>query len=64
MPHAQIRGARLNSSYRAQWFDPRHGTWQDAGNGVLDSNQIGMIELPDYPDDEDWALRLTLQAER
>ena len=62
MPRAQVRGARLSSSYRAQWFDPRHGTWQDAGKGVLRSNQIGIIDLPDYPDDEDWALRLILQA--
>jgi hypothetical protein len=62
MPRAQVRGARLNSSYRARWFDPRKGTWQDAGNGVLHSNQIGIIDLPDYPDDEDWALRLILQA--
>jgi hypothetical protein len=62
MPRAQVRGARLNSSYRAQWFDPRDGTWQDAGNGVLHSNQIGIIDLPDYPDEEDWALRLILQA--
>ena len=27
-PRSQIRGARLNSLYRAQWFDPRNGTWQ------------------------------------
>ena len=64
MPRAQVRGARLNSSYRAQWFDPRQGTGQDAGNGVLHSNQIRIIDLPVYPDDEDWALRLSLQADQ
>ena len=61
MPKAQVRGARLNSLYRAQWFDPRKGSWQDVGSGVLRSNQIGVIEVPDYPTDEDWGLRLILQ---
>ena len=60
-PRAQIRGARLNTDYRAQWFDPRTGEWQDAGGGVLRSNQIGMIALPDLPTPADWGLRLTYE---
>ena len=63
MPRAQVRGARLNSSYRAEWFDPRNGTWKDAGGGLLRSNQIGIIDVPDYPDDQDWAMRLVLEGE-
>lgn len=59
-PKSQIRGARLNSFYRAQWFNPRDGTWMDAGDGRLFANKIGIIRLPDFPDDSDWGLRLIL----
>jgi hypothetical protein len=51
-------GARLNSTYRAQWFDPRNGSWHNAGSAAVRSNQIGIIELPDLPGDTDWGLRL------
>lgn len=57
-PKAQIRGARLNSNYRAQWFNPRDGTWLDAGSGVVRANKIGSIELPEYPGNGDWGLKL------
>ena len=57
-PSSQIRGARLNSVYRAQWFNPRDGTWLDAGNGKLVANKIGIIRFPDFPSDADWGLRL------
>ena len=55
---SQIRGAKLNSVYKAQWFNPRDGTWLDAGNGKLTANKIGIIRLPDFPDKTDWGLRL------
>jgi hypothetical protein len=58
-PRSQVRGARLQSTYRAQWFDPRTGAWQDAGNGTVQSNMIGVIVLPNFPSDADWGLRLT-----
>ena len=58
VPRSQIRGAKLNGAYRAQWFDPRNGSWQNAGTGILRSSQIGTIELPDFPGDTDWGLRL------
>src|SRR5260370_35981528 len=61
-PKSQIRGARLHSTYRAEWFDPRTGTLMNAGNGTLRSNQIGLIDVPDFPSDQDWALRLILTA--
>ena len=32
-PRSQVRGAKLGGIYRAEWFDPRTGTWQDAGGG-------------------------------
>jgi hypothetical protein len=56
VPRAQIRGARLTAEYHAQWFDPREGTWRDAG--TLRSNQIGIIQLPGLPSDNDWGLKL------
>lgn len=59
-PVAQIRGARLNRHYLAQWFNPRDGTWSDVGDGKLASNQIGIIQLPAFPSNTDWGLRLTL----
>ena len=55
---SQIRAARPLSVYAAQWFDPRAGTWADAGNGWLQSNMNGVIMLPDFPADLDWGLRL------
>ena len=58
-PRSQVRGAKLNSMYRAEWFDPRKGTWQDVGGaGTLRSSVIGIIMLPDFPGDTDWGLRL------
>jgi len=55
---AQVRGARLNAEYRAEWFDPRSGKWSPVGNGTVRSNQIGIIQLPELPSDTDWGLRL------
>ena len=60
-PRSQIRGAKLNSQYLAQWFNPSNGTWADVGNGRLSSNKIGIIALPDFPTDADWGLRLAYQ---
>jgi hypothetical protein len=48
-PGAELRGMRLNSYYRAQWFDPRTGTWSNVGDGRLKSDRVGVIELPHFP---------------
>jgi hypothetical protein len=61
-PASQVRGAKLNSVYRAQWFNPREGTWQDVGKGKLTANKIGIIRLPDFPDQWDWGLRLIYES--
>jgi hypothetical protein len=61
-PRSQIRGAKLNSSYRAQWFNPREGTWSDVATGTLRSDKIGTIQLPDFPGLTDWGLKLTWAA--
>lgn len=60
-PKSLVRGSRVVSLYRVQWFDPRQGTWSDAGNGILKANNIGEIELPDFPSDADWGLSLVYQ---
>jgi hypothetical protein len=57
-PAAKVRGARLSSFYRAQWFDPRDGTWSDVGTGELQADKIGIITLPPFPGESDWGLRL------
>lgn len=57
-PQAEIRGARLNSVYRAQWFNPRNGTWSDVDEGKLASSKIGVIRVPKLPEDVDWGLKL------
>jgi hypothetical protein len=61
-PPATIRGARLDSDYRAQWFDPRDGTWSDVGAGELQADTIGIITLPPFPGDTDWGLRLVYEG--
>ena len=61
-PRSQIRGARLNSVYQAQWFDPRNGTWININNGKLASNKIGIINLPDVPGDKDWGIKLIYEG--
>jgi hypothetical protein len=48
-PARTIRGAKPNSRYRAQWFDPREGTWADVGNGRLTTSDTGTIDLPPLP---------------
>ncbi len=58
---SQIRGASLNSTYRAEWFDPKNGKWSDAGSGAVHASHIGIIDVPAFPSESDWALRLQLE---
>ena len=60
-PRSQVRGARLNSSYRAEWFDPRAGTWVAAGS--IRSSVIGILVLPEFPGENDWGLRLVYEGQ-
>ena len=61
---SEIRGAMVNSVYRAQWFNPRNGTWKDVevNEGRLASNNIGVMWLPVFPDNSDWGLRLVYEG--
>ncbi|MEJ7767554.1 MAG: DUF4038 domain-containing protein [Chitinophagaceae bacterium] len=61
-PRPMIRGARLNSVYHAQWFNPRNGTWVDINDGRLAANKIGIIKLPDPPEGLDWGLKLVYEG--
>jgi len=61
-PKSQIRGAKLNSTYHAQWFNPRDGTWSDVGPGTVRANKIGIIALPAPPEGTDWGLKLVYEG--
>ena len=58
--HSMIRGATPHATYDAQWFDPRSGQWSPAGAGRLTANVWGWINVPDFPANDDWGLKLTL----
>jgi len=57
-----IRGAVAKAAYQADWFNPREGRWTKIGSGTLKSDTWGRIELPDFPDDNDWGLKLVLRV--
>jgi hypothetical protein len=57
-PRSRIRGAKPEATYRARWFNPRTGAWLDVANGRIVANNIGEINLPAFPDAEDWGLSL------
>jgi hypothetical protein len=61
-PKSRVRGALPMSLYHARWFDPRSGTWSDAGDGVARADNTGEIQLPDLPSDADWGLSLVYQG--
>ena len=58
-PAATVRGTLANRAYHALWFDPRDGTWIEAG--TLRADQTCRIALPPFPSKEDWALKLVLR---
>jgi hypothetical protein len=60
-PKSEIRGTLLNYVYHAQWFNPRDGSWTDAGDGWLASSKIGIINVPDFPENTDWGLCLVYE---
>jgi hypothetical protein len=57
-PQATVRGALADRAYRAQWLDPRTGTWIDAG--TLRADPRCHVALPSFPTEEDWAIKLKL----
>ncbi|NIM07442.1 MAG: hypothetical protein GTN69_11925 [Armatimonadetes bacterium] len=55
-PQAKLRGAQPFVTYHAQWFNPRTGEWSEAGK--LTADVVGMIDLPEFPSNDDWAMSL------
>lgn len=63
-PRSEVRSAIPDRTYRAEWLDPRTGTWQNAGSGTAKASAIGTIKLPACPDAQDWGLRLMVLPAR
>jgi len=66
-PRATLGGAAPGATYRAQWFNPRSGTWSDAGGGKLKADGDGRVALPAFLDvagksKNDWALKLVKES--
>jgi hypothetical protein len=66
-PKANLSGAILRGKYKAVWFNPRTGDWENAG--VLSADSAGVIDLPYFPGNlsksrKDWALKLILKNTR
>jgi hypothetical protein len=60
---SEIRGAKLNSVYSAQWFNPRDGTWSNVDSiGKLYSGRTGSILLNNMPRKGDWGLKLVYEG--
>ncbi len=57
-PPATVRGALADRDYRASWYDPRTGTWVEAG--TLRADPRCAIALPTFPSEDDWGLKLKL----
>ena len=57
---SRIRGAIPFATYHAEWFNPRGGQWSAARE--LKANVWGWIDLPDFPADDDWGLKLVSAA--
>ena len=57
-----LSGALPNTAYKAQWFNPRTGTWTNVGDsGTVKSGDDGVIPLPACPSTEDWCLSLSTE---
>jgi hypothetical protein len=61
-PRSLVRGAKPMAVYAAQWFDPRTGAWSNLPDGAVRSNNIGEIQLPEFPSDADWGLKLAYRG--
>jgi hypothetical protein len=59
-PKSTVRGGIPYGTYQLRWFNPRTGQWTE--NPVaLKANNSGRIELPEFPTDDDWGLKLLIQ---
>lgn len=58
-PRTAIRGLRPYEQYEFTWYNPSEGTWSESKDMTV--NAVGMIPLPEYPEDRDWAFKLKLK---
>ena len=56
-PKTRIRGLRPYDTYELTWFKPETGKWLP-DPVTIEVDNYGMIALPDYPDEFDWAFKL------
>jgi Protein of unknown function (DUF4038)/Domain of unknown function (DUF5060) len=63
-PPTTLRSLRPGTSYTGEWFNPRTGEWHGGHAAVsLRTDAIGRARVPEYPDDQDWALSLRNEEE-
>lgn len=55
-PRPAVRGLRPYEVYEFRWFDPCSGTWSEAIEMAVSA--VGMLHVPEYPADHDWAFKL------
>lgn len=55
-PRIAVRALRPYEKYEFTWFDPTKGSWNKSQE--LTVNSVGMLPLPEYPEDHDWAFKL------
>lgn len=60
-PRAAVRALIPGDTYMLYWFNPCSGDWSDKIELRVDS--IGMIHLPEYPGNQDWAFKLKKYVE-
>lgn len=59
---AMVRALQPNRQYMINWFDPRSGEWLNMENPeIIETDQTGRVELPDYPTNNDWGLCLSIK---
>ncbi len=59
---AMVRALQPNRQYTINWFDPRSGEWLNMANPeIIETDQTGRVELPDYPTNNDWGLCLSIK---
>lgn len=58
-PKAEVRGLAYDTAYALLWFDPRNGTWvEDSLVKTVKTDCRCRIQLPDFPDANDWGMML------
>ncbi|WP_319477660.1 DUF5060 domain-containing protein [Marispirochaeta aestuarii] len=60
-PPATLRSLLPEADYSCRWFNPRDGRWIPEGRTLdLKTDDLGRVAVPEYPDNEDWAMSLKL----